>query len=282
MYKEYLNKKFPPGYIKCNQYGYFYFEFILQRKINLPSTYLVSTKSGEFDKKGGLEDYLVIVKYKKLFYSKGKIKAIDILYSEGDFCFSSPKDKEIIKVEKFFKLHPAPVKVNRVEKQPFRDMHPYALYLLSGGHHRGPNTRNDIICVNASKFKYSNNSNEVCEKIPFRKNNMSGFTLEPDTDFVLGPFSPKSLFHYTIIRRFTTPGNYLVRCVYDNGKNMTQVCYLLVHKASHYYYDHYKNKFILKELLVCDGDLGSTPPLKKEISKVEKLIATGKISGPLF
>ncbi|MCP3966186.1 MAG: hypothetical protein GY750_04445 [Lentisphaerae bacterium] len=191
-----------------------------------------------------------------------------------------PQNQEIAKVEKFFKLHPAPIKVKRFEKQPFNEIRPYDFYILSGEHHRGANTRNDIICVNASKFKLSRKSDEVSGKIPFKDGNRYGFALSPDYDFRDRPFSPKSFFYYTIIHRFSTPGNYIVKCVYDNGINMTHVCYLLVHKATHYLYDY--DKFIKKELLVCDGDLRSTPPLKEEISKVEKLISAGKISGPLF
>ena len=110
----------------------------------------------------------------------------------------------------------------------------------------------------------------MCHKIPYIKGNKIGFTYEPNSrDKEKG--LEKDNFYITVYKKLANLDYYIVKCVFTRGNNAPQVNYLLIKR--HYKYYYYWDKFVLMEVLTCDGDFGNNAPSEKEIKKVEKLIA---------
>ena len=218
--------------------------------------------------------HLFIKKHRKNYYDSGEIKTIDVLTCEGYLGRDAPSNETIEKVEKFTRKKPQAKEI-KISDKDFQDIHPYAFYYLSGGDYRLQDTERGIISVNASKFKLSTKSDEVCHKIAYIKDNKIGFTYEPNSLDKDKKHFAKDNFYITVYKKLSNLNYYIVKCVFTRDNNIPRVDYLLIRE--HYKYYYYLDKFIVIEVLTCDGDFGGNAPSNEEIKKVEQLISQKSI-----
>lgn len=265
----YKERKFT-GYTKSyGDWGREDFSFSVYKQLIKPNYFIVAC----FSNGGGsltFVSYLFIKKNRKNYYDSGKIRIIDVLTCEGDFGKNAPSNEKIKKVEEFSKRKPKPEEIKSSDKE-FKDIHPYAFYYLSGGDYRLKDKEKGIISVNASKFKLSVSSDEVCHKIAYIKDNKIGFTYAPNSLDGEKKYLQKDNFYIVVYKKLSNLNYYIVKCVFTRDNNTPQVDYLLIRK--HYKYYYYWDKFAVMEVLTCDGDFGKQAPSEKEIKKVEKLIS---------
>jgi hypothetical protein len=254
-----------------------YFFFSVYKKLASQNYFIVKS----VDYGGGTltcVSHLLIKKYRKNYYDSGKIKVIDVLTCEGDLGKNTPSNKKIEKVEKFIKQKPKPEEIKSSRKQPFQNIHPYAFYYLSGGDYRLKDTERGVISINASKFKLDVKSNEICHKTTYIKDNKIGFTYEPNSLAKEKKHLEKDDFYIVVYKKLSNLNYYIVKCIFTRDNNVPRVDYLLIRKYYKYYY--YWDKFVVMEVLTCDGDFGNQAPSEKKIKKVEKLISK-KIIGDI-
>ncbi len=152
-----------------------------------------------------------------------------------------------------------------VENQSFRDIHPYAIYYLTG--YSAADTSNAIVGVNASKLKVTKRSQELENKKLRRfdyKNAMGYDRVKADGTYYGG------YFLFTVYKQLGKTNHFIVACFDSGGGSYTFIYHLFIKKHRKNYYASGKTKII--DVLTCEGDFGKNAPSDEEIKKVEEFI----------
>jgi hypothetical protein len=242
--------------------GYFFYSIYM--KLAEPGYFIVRcTENG-----GGSLDFvnfMLVKKHRKYYYNKGAVKLIDAV-----LCVANSGKKPICKssagkILKTVKKEPNPA-ANAFSLQ---EIHPYAFFLLTK---QGNSDSNNLLSVNASKFRVQKNVNENFETKPYVSGNRYGFTFVETPAPEEG--SRNRHFYFSVYKKLKVPGYYIIQCVLERpGLSFTE--YLLIKKHCTYYFDH--GKFKLLHVLTRAGEFGSDPPSDREAEKAERLFKQNHI-----
>ena len=128
-----------------------------------------------------------------------------------------------------------------IENHPFKDIHPYAFYYLTGGNYNVSDLQNAVISVNASKFKITNRSQEVpglkLYNRGYKPREFKGFSKSH------GDLGTES-FDFSVYKRLTTSNCFVIDCTCNRGGSLTSVYHLFIRKHRKNYYDSGKIKML--------------------------------------